>query len=412
MKYIHFLISKRYFFSKKSINLINYISIITLLAYIIGTFSLVIIISIFNGLEWLIKERYKSFDPDLKVVPKKGKFIYVSDSLKLKLNSFSEIKKYSFVIEEIIIAKYFNKYYPFKIKGVEINYEDVVNLKNLIIDGNFCLMYDNVPVAIIGSMVSSMLNYNLNSFVPIHLYAVNRNINPTKMFEQPFFTKTIYSFGIYSVEPEYDNYIITTLPFVKNLLQYNNEITAIEIKLNKDVDPDKFEELIQESLGNDYDVLNRFEQHATLFKIMKIEKIVVFLILVFILIIASFNITSSLTMLILEKKDDIFILKSFGLTQKDIRKIFQLEGWYISILGTLLGLILALIFCFLHIKFGIIPMSLSNPELFIVKYYPMKLKFFDIFLIFCTVLFIGYITAKYPVRFITQKFIQDNFKFV
>ncbi|MCX7954813.1 MAG: FtsX-like permease family protein [Bacteroidales bacterium] len=408
MGFIHYFISKRYFFSRKSLALINVISIITILSYVIGTFALIIIISVFNGLEWLIEERYKSIDPDLKVFSTSGKVFSINDSLILKLKSFDEIENYSFVLEETAIIKYQDKYHPFKIKGVDLSYVAIVGIDTMIISGRFLLSQNNQPVAVAGMSVASVLNLSLNYVAPLQIFAPNRFISSNILNEQAFYSKYIYPVGIYSIDPEYDVYLITPIDFVRDLFQYKNEASSIEIKLKQNTDTEKFELLLQQTLGNKFDVKNRYEQHSLIYNIMKTEKIIVFLILCFILIIASFNITASLTMLILEKKEDIFTLKSLGLTQSDIRKIFQLEGWYISISGTIIGLILGLIICFIQQKYGLLPMEGSNPDAFIVKYYPVKVKIPDVLLIIITVLTIGYLTAKFPVRFITKKYLPDE----
>ncbi len=221
--------------------------------------------------------------------------------------------------------------------------------------------------------------------------------------------KPIYPIGIYSVDPEMDNYVIVPIDFTRELFKYSKEVSSLEIKLTDDRYSDKVEQLLQKTLGNGFDVKNRFEQHQFIYQIMKSEKIIVFAILLFILLIASFNITASLTMLILEKKEDIETLRSIGFSMQDVQKIFLIEGWMISVIGATGGLVLGLIFCFLQEYFGIIPMDGSNPGAFIVSAYPVEVRVPDLLIIVATVLAIGFLSSRFPVRFITRRYLPDKY---
>ncbi|MCX7861834.1 MAG: FtsX-like permease family protein [Bacteroidales bacterium] len=406
---LHWFIAKRYLTSPKTTHIINIISTITAVSFAIGTMALVIIISIFNGLESLIIKRFNSFDPDLKVIPIHAKTFVPDENCVLTLNSIHEIDRYAFTIEDKVLVKYHDIYHPFTIKGVDLTYADMTGLDTMVVEGRFSLMYQNQPVAVVGMGVVAHLSIGLNFVSPLKIYAPNRLANIHNSPEQAFIMKPIYPIGIYSVDPEMDNYVIVPIQFTRELFQYNKEVSSLEIKLKSLSDSDKIEQLLQSTFGNQFDVRNRFEQHQFLYQIMKSEKFIVFAILLFILLIASFNITASLTMLIIEKKEDIETLRSIGFSMKDIRKVFLFEGWLISIIGTISGIALGLIFCFLQHEFGIIPMDANNPDAFIVSAYPVEVRILDLFIIFMSVLTIGFLSSRFPVRFITRRYLPDRY---
>ncbi len=408
---IKFFIARRYLFSPKTTHIINVISFITGISFAIVTFALVVIISIFNGLESLIINRFNSFDSDLKVVPLKSKTFVIDKDIILKLTSIGDIDRYAFVFEENALVKYHDIYHPFRIKGVDLSYADMSGLDTMMVSGRFALMYQNRPVAVVGMGVSAYLSISLDFVAPLKIYAPNRYAEIQLTADRAFNMLPIYPVGIYSIDQEIDNYIIVPIDFARQLFKYeSNEATALEIKLKDLSRYEKVETLVQQIFGQDFDVKNRFEQHQFIYQIMQSEKIVVFLILIFILIIASFNITSSLTMLILEKKEDIFTLQSIGFSLNDVKQVFLLEGWFISLIGTIAGVILGLIFCILQKMFGIIPMDATNPDAFIVKAYPVEIRPVDIFIIIAVVLLIGYLTSKFPVRYITRRYLPDEHK--
>lgn len=405
---IKFFIARRYLISPKTTHIINIISIITGISFAIGTMALVIIISIFNGLESLIVNRFNSFDPDLKVTPVYSKIFTPDENFMLKLKSLDEIDKYAFTIEEIALIKYQNIYHPFVIKGVDLSYTDMTGLDSMITNGIFSLIYQNRPVAVIGMGVSAYLSVSLNFAAPLSIYAPNRNASINLAPKSAFIKKYIYPVGIYSVDPEMDNFVIVPISFARELFNYPKEVSSLEITLKPDVNVNKLKKKLQKLLGTSFQIKDRFEQHQLIYQIMKSEKVIVFLILLFILLIASFNITSSLTMLILEKKEDIKTLQSIGLSQNDIKKIFNIEGWMISIIGTFAGIILGLIFCFLQYKFGIIKMEGSAPNAFIVNSYPVEVRILDLIYILIAVIGVGYFSSRFPVRYITRRYLPDE----
>ncbi len=406
---LHWFIAKRYLTSPKTTHIINIISSITVVSFAIGTMALVIIISVFNGLESLIIKRFNSFDPDLKVIPVLSKTFIPDNTFMLTLNSIHDIDSYAFTIEDKALVKYHDVYHPFTIKGVDLSYADMSGLDTMITEGRFSLMYQGQPVAVVGMSVVAHLSVGLNFVAPLKIYAPNRLASIHTSPEQAFIMKPIYPIGIYMVDPEMDNYIIVPIQFARELFQYQKEVSSLEIKLKHSASSEKVEKLLQNSLGEKFDVRNRFEQHQFIYQIMKSEKVIVFAILLFILLIASFNITASLTMLILEKKEDIETLRSIGFSMKDIQKVFLYEGWLISIIGALLGITLGLLFCFLQQHFGIIPMDANNPDAFIVKAYPVEVRILDLLVIFTSVLAIGYLSSRFPVRFITRRYLPNKY---
>ncbi|MGQ9846573.1 MAG: FtsX-like permease family protein [Bacteroidales bacterium] len=405
---IHFFIAKRYLTSPKTTHLINIISSITGASFAIGTMALVIIISIFNGLESLIINRFNAFDPDLKIIPVYSKTFIPDNNFLLKIKSLDEIDRFAFTIEETALVKYHDRYHPFTIKGVDLAYTDMTGIDTMITSGHFSLMYQNRPVAVIGMGVSAYLSVSLNFAAPLNIYAPNRFANINSEPANAFVVKPIYPVGIYSIDPEMDNLVIVPISFARELFNYSNEVSSLEIKLKKSSDATKIEKTLQLALGQSFDVKNRFEQHQLIYQIMKSEKIIVFLILLLILFIASFNITSSLTMLIIEKKEDINTLQSIGFSLKSIKKIFLIEGWLIAIVGTLIGIVLGLAFCFIQYHFGIIPMEGSTPDAFIVQSYPVEVRPLDIVIIAIVVIGIGYLSSRLPIRFITKKYLPDE----
>jgi len=406
--HLKYFIAKRYLFSKKSTNVINVISLITLVGIAIGTMALVVVLSVFNGLESLIVNRFNSFDPDFKIVPKYGK-TFIPDSLKMEeLKAINGIKMFSECVEENALIKYEKIYHPFIIKGVSPCYPSMTGIDTMIVNGHFMLDYNGEPVAVIGMGVSSFLSISLNFVSPLKIYIPKRTSSFSENPENSFNIKTVYPVGIYGIDPEVDQYVIVPIKFARELLDYTNEVSSIEIKTSKNANLNSLGNKIKSLFGDNVKVLDRYQQHELIYKIMHSEKIIVFLILAFILLVASFNIIGSLTMLIIEKKEDIKTLQSIGMTMADIKKLFLLEGWLISILGALLGIILGIIIAVLQQQFGFIPMQGSNPGAFIVNYYPIEIKFLDIVIIFFTVLIIGYLASRFPVRYITRKYIVDE----
>jgi len=373
--------------------------------------ALVVVLSAFNGFDEMIQATYNSFDPDLKITPHRGKiFIPTDDSAFQKVKNLEEVAVFSEVVEEDALIQHSEKQYLGKIKGVDANFEKLSGVDSMIYDGRFALHSDNQELAVIGRGLQIRLSLSLNYMEPLIIYVPQREgrsagLNPNEAFNR----KYIFTSGVFSTQREYDmEYVIVPIAFARDLLDYTNEVTTIEVKLKEDVNLKRTQQTIQNILGDAYEVENRYEMHEALYKVMKSEKWSIFMILTFILIVASFNILGSLTMLIINKKQDIAILRNLGANIKTIRRIFFLEGWLISVIGSVIGVGLGVFICWAQEHFGLV--KLGQGGNFIVENYPVDIQFLDIFFIFLTVLTIGFLISYFPVKYITRKFILSENK--
>jgi lipoprotein-releasing system permease protein len=404
-----FHIAKRYLFSKKSRNAINVISAISVVGVAIGTIALIVVLSVFNGFDNLVRSLFNSFDPDLKITSVIGKTFPANNKKIQLLEKADGILYLTEVVEENALLRYDERQYIATIKGVGEDFVRMSGIDSMIIDGNFTLVKDGNPYAVMGQGVAVNLAVGLNFISPVIFY-VPRNtklisMNPAKAFNR----KYLFPSGIFAIQQDFDSeYVIVPLSFARDLLGYTDEVSAIEIKVDPSYETSMVQENIRELLGPDFSVKNRFEQQELLYKIMKSEKWAIFLILTFILIVASFNVIGSLTMLIIEKKKDIGILRSMGTSLSALRRIFLYEGWMISLLGAFSGLILGTLICWIQQQFGII--RLHGSDSFVIDAYPVSIEIPDLIWIFLTVLLIGYLAAWYPVRYITRRFgtMNDN----
>jgi lipoprotein-releasing system permease protein len=401
-------IAKRYLISKKSKNAINIISFISVFGVAIGTAALIIVMSVFNGFDNLLESMYNSFDPDLKISIAKGKSFNPNNPKIEKIKTLDGVEFFSETLEENVLLKYNTNQYFATVKGVDSNFKKISGVDTMIIGGEFMLHDDkNRSYAVVGLGVAMYLSLGLNFIDPINIYVPKRNASISMNPAQAFNKKYIFPSGIFGIQQEFDTkYIIVPLNFARKLLDYENNITSLEIKTSSKYDIKDIQNNVQRILGDEYIVQNRFQQHEMFYKIMKSEKWAIFLILTFILIVASFNIIGSLSMLIIEKKDDISTLQSMGTNLISIRKIFLLEGWMISVAGAFLGLLVGSFICWLQVRFGFIKMGGTGS--FIINTYPVAINLIDSIIIFFTVLTIGWMAAWFPVKYITKKYIINN----
>jgi len=398
---LHFYIAKRYLFSKKTRNAINVISAISVVSVTLVTAALIIILSVMNGFDSLIKSFYSNFDPDFKISIAKGKIFSVNNKKIQKLIKFKEIDFFTEVLEENALVEYEKKQDLAKIKGVSDNFHKTSGIDSMILNGEYKLKSNNENFAILGWGVANNLAVNLNLLIPLKIWVPKRNAKLGIIANKAFNIKRIFPIASFSVnQEEYDSeYIIVPLDFARKLLEYKDKLSFIEIKVKKDIDKDAFQIKMEKLFGKEFLVKNRYQQHEFLYKIMESERWIIYLIFAFILIIASFSFTGSLTMLIIDKKKDIVTLQHLGANNSLIRKIFLLEGWFISILGAVIGLFIGAFVVFLQKEFGLI----EFPEYFIIKYYPVETRVLDFIIVFLIVFAIGFFTAWYPVRYISKK---------
>lgn len=383
---------------------------ISVVGVLVGTAGLIIVLSVFNGLDNLLRSMNDSFDPDLKITPSTGKVFNAEDPRLQKIKEHESVFAIAESLEEYALLKYDDQQYVAKVKGVSNNFADISGVDTMLAVGDFILEYNNQPYAVVGQGVAYFLSLNLNYIDPIVIYALNRKAkttNPATALSRNY----IFPSAIFSIQQEFDTkYILVPLYYARDLFDYPNELSALEIKIKEDYNVEKIQQEFIHLLGDDYQVKNRYQQHEAFYKIMKSEKLYIFLILTFILIIASFNIIGSLTMLIIDKKEDIATFRSLGANLKTIRNIFLLESWLITVIGAFLGLLFGAFICWLQIKFGFV--RLQGASSFIVDAYPVKLILTDFILIFVTVISIGYIASWYPVRYITKKFVLQELESV
>ena len=396
-------IAKRYILGKKSHNAINIISAISVLGVFIGSMALIVVLSVFNGFENLVISLYNSFDPDIKVTPLTGKLFKPEELSLQKIKNTEGVYHIGKTIEENVLIKYRDKQYIATVKGVESSFSKTSGIDSMIIEGNFVLEQDSNYFAVIGQGVAYNLSLPMGDMInPLSLYVPKPGKGAVLNPEDAFNVRGIYPSGMFSIQQDFDNkYVLVPLSFARELLSQDEKVSALEISLKKNADQENVKESIQQIVGNQFEVKTRFEQHAFLYRIMKSEKWAVFLILAFILVVATFNIVGSITMLVVDKKKDIEILKNLGADAELIRKIFFAEGLLISLSGALLGLLAGAFICWLQETFGLV--KLGSEGTFVVSHYPVKMVWQDFIYVFLTVTFIGAIAAWYPVRVLMKR---------
>jgi lipoprotein-releasing system permease protein len=404
-----FYIAKRYLLSKKSHNIINIISAISVVGVMVGTMALIVVLSVFNGFEDLVNSLYSTFDPDIKITIKEGKTFEANLIDREKIAGLTGVISFTEVIEENALVKHRAEQSIVSLKGVSNDFLVNNPLDSMLVDGDMILKREDQNYSIMGYLIAYNLGIRLyDPSNPILVYAPKRTKKTLSTLDQSFNTGSLMASAVFSVQQEIDSkYIIVPISFARKILEYGvNEVTAIEVRLGAGIEMDDVQEKISEISGEDFDVKNRFQQQVLLYKIMKSEKWAIFLILTFILIIAAFNTVGSLSMLILDKRKDISVLYSMGASQKQIKRIFQLEGLLVSLSGAILGLLLGFILCWVQIQFGLV--RLGDANAFIVPYYPVKLIFMDFVWIFLTVLIIGVFAAWYPVRQLSSRYLNQR----
>lgn len=397
-------IAKRYLFSKKSHNAINIISMISVCGIAIATMALVCTLSVFNGFTDVVSKTFSAFDPELQISAVQGKVFDPTDSRMQQVKQLSGIDFTSESLEENALLKFEDRQEPIILKGVSREFENLANIDKLMLDGKFELREGDVDNAVIGAGLATMLGTRAGFLSPLEIYVPKRNekvnmANPSTAFVR----SEAFVSGVFALnQAKYDDQmLIISIDLMRELLRYDNEVSSLDIKVKKGESVENVQKQIKHILGDDFKVKNRFEQQEDLFKMVNVEKWVTFLILAIVSIIAIFNVVGSLSMLIIEKMDDVKILQSLGADNKLISRIFLLEGWLITFIGGLVGLVLGLVICLIQQYFGVL--KLGDAGTFVIDAYPVSVQFLDIVLIFITVSVVGFLAVLYPVNVLRKK---------
>ncbi|RYU87987.1 ABC transporter permease [Mucilaginibacter terrigena] len=384
-------IAKRYLFSKKQTHAINIISGISILGVLVGSAALIIILSVFNGLEKVILSLYSNFTPELKIEPRVGKTFDPHEPYFIALSKDKSVVSYTQVLQEKALIRYADRSFIGTIKGVSDDFLKGRQLDSTIQFGSFTLKDKGQNLAVIGATVQGNLGVSLkNQFVSLQIFSPRRNAGNSPDPMNDFVFRSIHPSGVFGIQQDFDDFIITPIEFTRDLLDEPNKVSSIEINYKKGTDLAEAQEAIQEKIGKDFTVRNRKEQNTELYKTINYERWSIFMILTFVLIIAIFNIIGSLTMLVIDKRKDIAILTSLGANKRLIQGIFFFEGMMISVIGCIAGLSLGLIICFIQQQFGLIKMGSAMS---VLDAYPVAFKLGDIGLVFLTVTIIAVIAS-------------------
>lgn len=396
-----FFIAKRYLISKKSHNAINIISSISVGGVCIGTMALIIVLSAFNGLSNLVSSLYNSFDADIEITIKEGKTFNPNTVELHSLLKINGLAQFSEVIEGNALLKFNEKQCVATVKGVRSDFVKMSSFDTLVSEGSFNISNSNI---VIGKGIAYLLQTGPdNPFSPISIYSPKRGKVSTYDEEGGLNETKAFSAGLFSINDEFDyKYVIMNIEKARELFDYKDEVTSVELSLSPEADAENVQQEVEAILGTKYVVKSRHQQNALLYKTLKSEKLWTFLILVFILIIATFNVIGSLTMLIIEKKKDISILHDMGADSQLIQKVFLLEGMMITSIGAVLGLLLGTLVCWLQIQFSLIRFA----DGYVVEAYPIDMQAMDFVSVLAVVLLIGFIAAWYPVRIFTKKHLE------
>lgn len=403
-----FFIARRYLFSKKSTNAINVISIISMVGVAVATMALVIVLSVFNGFHDLVASFFTNFDPQLEVVPVKGKVAAADDAVFMKIRQLPEVDMVSECVQDQALAFYDGQQTMVNIMGVDDNFARMTRIQKILYgDGDFSLQAANLEYGVPGIRLAQTLGMGARWDGFLKIYAPQREGQLTDMASPAdgFVTDSLISPGVvFAVnQAKYDrDYLITSIAFARRLFFRQGMVSKLMVKLKPGTDLDAAKRKIKNLAEGRFNVLDRFEQHADTFRIMQVEKVLAYLFLSFILVVACFNIIGSLSMLIIEKKKDVQTLRNLGATDRTLTRVFLFEGRMISALGAVVGILLGLLLCWLQQEFGLVPMGDSSGT-FVVNAYPVSVHYSDVLIVFITVLAVGWAAAWYPVRYMSRR---------
>jgi lipoprotein-releasing system permease protein len=395
---VNFLFAWRYFKAKKTTNAINVISWISILAIVIGTASLILVLSVFNGFEGLVKSLYSSFYPDLKISPASGKEMVLTLEQLQKLRSVKGVRNISMVVEEKALLKNGDYQTIVSLKGVDDNYTAVTNIRDQIVKGNFNTGTADDALLVLGAGIESAVGVQTDrNLVPLAIYLPRKGeVSLSDPFKS-LSVDTINTSGTFLIQQDFDNkYALTNLAFVKNMLGMSADTYGgAEVAIDNSKDADAIQESVKNVLGKQYVVQNRYEQNASLFSVMQVEKWMIYAILSLILVVAAFNMIGALTMLVLEKKQDISVLHALGADRSFIQRIFLTSGLLLAFLGGGAGMLLAFLIGTAQTRFHLVPLEGNT---FMVNYFPVKMVYTDFILVSVTVIVIALIASWIPAR--------------
>ena len=398
-----FFIARRYLFSKKSTNAINIISGISMVGVAVATMALVIVLSVFNGFHDLVASFFTNFDPQIEVVPTRGKSAPADDPALTTIKAMPEVLVATECVTDQALAYYNGRQAMVNVMGVDDNFAQLTHINSILYgQGEFCLQAANLQYGVPGIRLAQTLDLGAQWDGFLTIFAPQREGQLIDMASEAdgFVADSLISPGVvFSVnQAKYDrDYLITSIGFARRIFQMQGMVTSLKLKLKPGTDLDAVKQRMQQVAEGRFRVLDRFEQQADTFRIMQIEKVLAYLFLTFILLVACFNIIGSLSMLIIDKKADVQTLRNLGADNRTIARIFLFEGRMISAIGAIVGILLGLLLCWLQQQFGLVSMGESSGT-FVVNAYPVSVHYGDVFIVLVTVLVVGWVAAWYPVR--------------
>lgn len=406
---LSFFIARRYLFAKKSHNAINIISMISVCSVAVATVALVCVLSVYNGFNDLVASMFSHFDPELKITPVVGKVFDPDTSVLSPLKEMEEVEWLTEVLQDNVLVRYGDRQQVAVAKGVDDTFREMVSIDTILVDGRFALHEGETSYGVLGIGLASSLGVNAAFTAPMELYVPKRDERVNMAHPATSF-QVEYAFigGVFCLnQPSYDeNYVLLPIGLMRSMLRYEREVSALELKLKPEVDVQAVQQRLQAMLGDGFRVQNRYEQQEASFKMMQVEKWMTFLILAFILTIALFNVVSSLSMLMIEKKEDVRMLRSMGADESRIRRIFMYEGSMIPVLGACIGIVTGVVLCLIQQYYGVI--KLGTMGAFVSDVYPVRINLWDILAIFLTVFVIGVLSSWYPVHYLGRKWLNKK----
>lgn len=407
-----FFIARRYLFSKKSHNAINVISGVSVCGVAFATLAMVCTLSVFNGFQDLVQTMFTAFDPELKITSVTGKVFDADDDRMKNVQEMPEVEIFSKSLEDNAMVQYKGRQAMVVIKGVEDNFNQLTAIDSILYGRGELKLRDEVAsYAIPGIELISVLGTGIRFLDPLEVYAPKRGVklnvaNPSSGLRMDYLHSSGLTFAVNQQKYD-DSYILTSLDFARNLFQYDTEVSSIELKLHPNADVDVVKKKISKFLGDDFLVQDRYEQQMDTYRIMEVEKLISYLFLSFILLIACFNVIGSLSMLIIDKREDVITLRNLGADNQLIFRIFLFEGCLISFVGALVGVCGGLMLCLLQQEFGFLSLgSGDSAGAFVVDAYPVSVHFCDVMLVTITVLVVGFLSVLYPVRYLSRRLLR------